>query len=110
MEKVISGGVYCKECNRCLSRRRKRKNFQPDSYIICDLCENDKISSCDFILEHFGDNVWHIKNHIGTWMGKNEWVNERSSYYQFTSNCEPTIFTWYEVKEFIKNKFNTILD
>ncbi len=38
---VRSGGVYCEKCNKCLTYPRKRKNWQPISYIICDECDFD---------------------------------------------------------------------
>lgn len=36
-----SGGVYCEACKKCISQPRKRKNFQPESWIICDECHPD---------------------------------------------------------------------
>lgn len=39
----LTGGVYCKVCNTCLSQPRKRKYIREDCFIICDECEDKKI-------------------------------------------------------------------
>lgn len=39
MEKIKSGGVYCSQCKKCLAPPRRRKEFRPESFILCDDCD-----------------------------------------------------------------------
>jgi len=39
-----SGGVYCKLCKKCICQPRKRKNWQPECWMICEECGIDVLT------------------------------------------------------------------
>ncbi len=53
-----SGGVYCKLCKKCIYQPRKRKNWQPEYWMICEECDVDVLnvdyrSREEALLTHF---------------------------------------------------------
>jgi len=52
-ERISCGAHYCKVCKICIRPARKRKNFHPDWYTICDKC-GPTILHVTFVPKHEG--------------------------------------------------------
>lgn len=76
-EKIRSGGVYCDQCKICISAPRIRKNFQPESFIICHVCEiKDPFRRAIAIMNRnlgtkerqafnkFRNDLWYLADHL----------------------------------------------
>lgn len=37
----MSGGVWCSECKKCLSQPRRKKYAQPETFIVCEDCQDE---------------------------------------------------------------------
>lgn len=48
MEKIRSGGVYCSNCKKCICQPRLRKNYQKESWIICEECNVTEVLRMTF--------------------------------------------------------------
>ena len=95
--------VICEKCRKQLSTPRSRG---PVNYSICQKCKDQSFNESQFCLVHLGLNKWIVEDDLhNTWCGSHGWVSLQSSYHAVTPDCQPIIFTWEEVKEFLKDKF-----
>lgn len=72
---------------------------------------NGKFTNEKFSLKHIGNNKFIIINEFNQhYCGDDDgYVGIGSSYWEL-SDCKEKIFTWEEVKKFVKDRFSCILD
>lgn len=86
MDRERSGGSWCSKCDKCITLPRKRKNFCPPWFTLCDECGVDvlEVTFCpseDSITTHFKVKYKDINKLIELLILQDRKINGSSSHY-----------------------------
>jgi len=96
---ILSGGVYCDKCERCIIQPKKHQNIIEERYETCATCNGEKFNELCFEIRHIGYDQWILEDEASqVWCGT-KFMNPRRE------SCDPIIFSWEDLKRFILQKY-----